>query len=454
MLALGRLCARPALCPFRLLPVRLIYHKHVNYYDILGVDKHADEKTIKYAYFKMAKKFHPDTNKNLDARQMFEMIAEAYDVLIDERRRAEYDETGQSSQRFGGRAEGPGRQSSDATYTADQMYSKIFGSSEDPSREENPHEDYATSIQGEDLSREYVVQLSFEEAALGTTRQISLKIADTCDKCLGSRSEMGYGALSCPYCEGTGQETVRTGHIVARRDCTYCNGEKLFIRFKCHECHGIGRKIYETPFPLDIPAGVVNGQVMRFELKPSHFGMPEGETPRERARYLYVTVSVEESKVFRKEGLDLVSNVELSPALALLGGRLTVQGLAKTVEVKVPGGTSSHSTLVISSCGLQSSSQVGDHILRTVIRVPNKLSWRQWRLARKSAALERSEGCVGTVEGLEAELDYKYAVNVVEPDKVNTILEEQARVPEKQLTFTDKIRERLGWSTRQDFKII
>jgi DnaJ family protein A protein 3 len=142
---------------------------------------------------------------------------------------------------------------------------------------------------------------------------------------------MGYGALPCPYCEGTGQETVRTGHIVARRDCTYCNGEKLFIRFKCIECHGIGRKIYEVPFRLDIPAGVLNGQLLRFELKPSLFGMPEvekeeAEVPHRAARYLYVTLSVAESSVFTKEGLDLVSNLELSPALALLGGRLTVQG--------------------------------------------------------------------------------------------------------------------------------
>ena len=92
--------------------------------------RHASEKEIKFAYFKMAKKFHPDTNRNLDAKQMFEMIAEAYEVLSDEKRRSEYDETGQNADRFGGRSEGPGRQSSDATYTAEQMYSKIFGSSE------------------------------------------------------------------------------------------------------------------------------------------------------------------------------------------------------------------------------------------------------------------------------------------------------------------------------------
>jgi DnaJ-class molecular chaperone len=134
---------------------------------------------------------------------------------------------------------------------------------------------------------------------------------------------------------------------------------------------------------------------------------------------------------------------------------LTFLGLARPVEVNVPGGTSSHSTLVVSSCGLQDSSQVGDHILRTVIRVPSKLSWRQWRLARKFAALERPEGGEGTVEGLEADMDHKYTVNVVEPDKkVNSILEQRKKVREEQLSFSDQIRRRLGWSIRQDFKTI
>jgi molecular chaperone DnaJ len=141
---------------------------------------------------------------------------------------------------------------------------------------------------------------------------------------------MDYGARICPYCEGTGQETVRTGHLVARRDCSYCNGEKLIIRFKCIECHGIGRKIYEVPFRSDIPPGMANGQVLRFEVKPTLFGMPvEREEEREghKKRYLYVTMQVEESAVFSKKGLDLVSNLELSPGLALLGGRLTIQGI-------------------------------------------------------------------------------------------------------------------------------
>jgi DnaJ-class molecular chaperone len=121
--------------------------RHINYYDVLGVKRHADIKEVKVAYFKMAKRFHPDFNKTLDSKQMFELVAEAYEVLSDEDRRAEYDETGCVSSRHGGRsAQGPSRQSTDSRYTAEQMYSKIFNSDEEfQDQQEYPSQDYANS---------------------------------------------------------------------------------------------------------------------------------------------------------------------------------------------------------------------------------------------------------------------------------------------------------------------
>lgn len=459
MLACGRLqwkrLARSSLYSAGVIYSRNIYHKHVDYYDLLGVKRHASEKEIKFAYFKMAKKFHPDTNKTLDARQMFDMIAEAYEVLSDEKKRQEYDETGLNAERFGGRAEGPGRQSSDATYTAEQMYSKIFGTPEENCYEEQPHEDYAVSFVGEHLSREYVVQLTFEEAALGTSRYLSLKVAGLCDKCDGSRSEMGYGGAVCPYCEGTGEETVRTGHIVARRECSYCHGDRVFIKYKCIECEGLGRKIYRREHRLDIPAGTQHGQVLRFELDPAQLGLTEELAEgKGKTRYLYVTVSVAESSAYSTDGLDLVSNLELSPALALLGGKLTVKGLAKSLDIQVPRGTSSHATLVSSRSGLQSAAQVGDHLFKTVIRVPQKLSWRQQRVLRRYAALEQLE--VGTIEGMMGDIDHKFNVNVVEPDKmVNRILDRPRAVQENRLSWSDQVRKRLGMpisTAQRDFR--
>lgn len=136
------------------------HHRAPDYYAILGVVKHAEIKDIKFAYFNMARKFHPDTNKTLDAKQMFSLIAEAYDVLSDAQRRAKYDETGFSEDRFGGQSTGPGRQSTDSAYTAEQMYETIFGAgAKEAEGGGRVHEDFAESQSGQEVSREYIVQV-------------------------------------------------------------------------------------------------------------------------------------------------------------------------------------------------------------------------------------------------------------------------------------------------------
>ena len=137
----------------------------------------------------MAKKFHPDTNKTLDARQVFSLIAEAYDVLSDPKRRAKYDETGLGEEKFGGRSGGPGRQSSDSSYTSEEMYQRIFGDNRaraeaeagDPG-EGTVHEDYAETYAGAETTKEYIARISFEEAFLGTTIMIQYKYVGTCLK--------------------------------------------------------------------------------------------------------------------------------------------------------------------------------------------------------------------------------------------------------------------------------
>merc|ERR1719415_24727 len=150
---------------FSLSQVSFLHHRAPDYYAILGVSKHADLDEVKFAYFNMAKKFHPDLNKTLDAKQMFSLIAEAYDVLSDDARRAKYDETGLSEDRFGGTSTGPGRQSSDSAYTAEQMYQTIFGqNAKEEGQDEHAHEDFAESMAGDTASREYIVQVSAEEA--------------------------------------------------------------------------------------------------------------------------------------------------------------------------------------------------------------------------------------------------------------------------------------------------
>ena len=123
------------------------------------------------------------------------------------------------------------------------------------------------------------------------------------DKCQGSRSELGYTGNICPYCEGTGEETVRTGHITARKTCTYCEGSRIFIKFKCLECEGTGRKMYNKPFMLDIPPGTDHGQVFRMELDPRQLGLPESDWGIKQ--WLWVTVSVGDSEHFFLDNRDL-----------------------------------------------------------------------------------------------------------------------------------------------------
>ena len=183
-------------------------------------------------------------------------------MLSDDQRRAKYDETGLGEEKFGGRAEGPGRQATDSSYTSEQMYEKIFGSgaggetaAEGEEDDGDCHQDFAETYAGSEKTREYIAKISFEQAFLGCSLTIQYRHVGLCDKCQGSRSELGYTGNICPYCEGTGQETVRTGHITARSTCSYCNGERIFIKFKCLECEGIGRKTFDTPVTINIPPG-------------------------------------------------------------------------------------------------------------------------------------------------------------------------------------------------------
>lgn len=419
-------------------PARSLNHRHIDYYDVLGVDQRAELKEIKMAYFKMAKKFHPDTNKTVDAKQMFELVAEAYDVLSDADRKREYDETGANSERFGGRAQGPMRQSTDSSYTAEQMYSRIFhtGSRDWEEQAERPGEQFAANFSGSDVSRECILQLSVEETVTGIRAMLPVQVSGVCNKCMGSKSEMGYTGNVCPYCEGTGEETVRTGHIVGRKECSYCNGSKIFYKFKCIECEGIGRILYSRPYYVDIPAGCEHGQVFRYELDPQVLNVPDREFGQ---RVLYVTLNVKDSRVFRRDGLDIHSYLRLSPAIALLGGHLAYNGLTRSCDLPVTPGTSSHSILIVNQAGIHADGAAGDHVLQAVIRVPKRLGWRQGRIFKRFASLDVQEN--GIVDSVSHQLSHKYSVNVLTPDKVrNSILKYSLFSEEKMPLFKQLIK--------------
>jgi DnaJ family protein A protein 3 len=394
---------------------RPLHHRTPDYYAILGVANHAQLDDIKFAYFNMAKKFHPENNRTLDAKQMFDLVAEAYDVLSDSERRARYDETGLSEDRFGGTSGGPGRQASDSTYTAEQMYQTIFGrSAQEAEQEEHVHEDFAESHAGSSgVSSEYIVQVSAEEAVRGVQVGVQLRLAGVCNKCQGTRAELGYTGGPCPYCEGTGQETVRSGHITARKTCSYCQGEKIFIKFKCIECEGVGRKMFDLYHPVDIPAGTLHGEVLRMDVDQEYLDRVSGfdwDGLDDRPRTLFVTVDVAASDKFSLDGRDIVACLELGPALALLGGAVPFPSpRGRCLQVTVRPGTPSHAAVVVPGEGLPGTDSLpGDLVLRTAIRAPGRLTWRQARIWRRFAETEAGgEAGVGLVEGVASELDHR-----------------------------------------------
>jgi len=419
---------------------RYLYNRHIDYYDVLGVNKQTELKHIKVAYFKMAKKFHPDTNKTVDAKQMFELVAEAYSVLSDEERKRQYDETGESSERFGGRAQGPMRQSTDSTYTAEQMYTKIFHKENVDMDEqiERPGEDFAAHYSASNISREQILQLSLEESVTGVRAELYVQIPGVCNKCFGSKSEPGYTGNVCPYCEGTGEETMRTGHIIGRKQCSYCNGTKVFFKFKCIECEGTGRLLYRRPYFVDIPAGAEHGQVFRFELDPSVLNIP-GEDLNKRV--LFVTLNVQDSRVFKREGHDIHSYIRLSPAIALLGGKIEYKGLTRSCNLDVAPGTSSHSTLIVNQAGIHVNGLAGDHVLQSVIRVPKRLGWRQGRIMRRFAQLDVQDS--GVINNISHELSHKYTVSVLTPDKVRNSIIKYSLHSESKPTLYKLYKEKL-----------
>ena len=159
------------------------------------------------------------------------------------------------------------------------MYEKIFGKSgaglEDGDGEGEVHQDYAETFSGQEVTKEYIAKISFNQAFLGTTLNIQYRYIGVCLKCNGSRSELGYTGNICPYCEGTGEETVKTGNMTARTQCSYCEGTKIFIKFKCLECEGMGRKTYDNPIEVDIPPGTLHGEVFRVDLDTENLMMVE-----------------------------------------------------------------------------------------------------------------------------------------------------------------------------------
>lgn len=346
-------------------------------YQILGVDRTATEEDIRKAYRKLARKYHPDVNKEPDAEQKFKEVKEAYEVLSDPQKRAQYDRFGHADTTGGFGGSSAGSTGFETDFGFGDIFDMFFGGG----RRNNPD----APRQGADL--EYRLQIDFKDAVFGKNVDVVIPRMDTCDQCHGSGAKPGTHPEDCSACHGTGQtEVVQNtpfGRIVNRRVCHACSGVGKVIKEKCPTCAGSGKVNRKKKINVKIPAGIHEGAQLRIsgEGEPGINGGPPGD--------LYITIFVKPHDVFKREGDDLVCELPITFSQAALGDELLVPTLNGRTRLKIPAGTQTGTEFRIPGKGVPRLRGYGEGDLRVKVRVvtPTKLTEEQKQALRNFSRL-------------------------------------------------------------------
>lgn len=346
-----------------------------DYYQILGVDRKASQDDIKKAFRKLAHKYHPD--KEGGDEQKFKEASEAYNVLSDEKKRAEYDAYGHvfSGAGGGGQQGGAGAAGADfesmfQDFDLGDIFGEFFGGGGGAR---------GRTRRGRDISID--LELSFEEAVFGVQRTVLLTKTSQCEECGGTGGKPGSGTETCKTCNGQGaiRETKRSliGTFTSTRVCDECGGTGQVPKEKCTTCGGAGVRRKEEEVPLTIPAGVNDGEMMRLSGKGE--AIPNG-SPGD----LYVKIHVKPHPKFKKEGHNLVMDLKVKLTDAMLGAKYTVETLDGPVEVKIPANIQPGETLRLRDKGVpMEGNKRGDLLINLNIQMPNKLSAKAKKLIQQ-----------------------------------------------------------------------
>lgn len=343
-----------------------------DYYDVLGVERGADEKAIKRAYKKLAMQYHPDRTKGDKAKEeKFKEIQEAYEILGDKEKRAAYDQYGHAAFEQGGMGGGGfsgGFSGADFGDIFGDMFGDIFGGG---------GRGRQRVVRGEDLR--YDIQITLEEAVKGTTKDIQINTLAHCDSCDGTGAEKGSKVETCPSCHGSGRIRRQQGFFVTEAVCPTCHGSGKKIEKPCKSCHGEGRVHKKKNLSVKIPAGVDTGNQLRLsgEGAAGENGAPAGD--------LYVVIHVKEHHIFERDGNNLYCEVPISFSMAALGGEIEVPTLDGKVKLKIPAETQTGKLFCMRGKGVSStrSGYAGDLICRVVIETPVNLNKEQKELLEK-----------------------------------------------------------------------
>ncbi|MGM0853195.1 MAG: molecular chaperone DnaJ [Bacillota bacterium] len=346
-----------------------------DYYEVLGVGKDASKDEMKKAYRKLSKKYHPDINKEANADEKFKEISEAYEVLSDDQKRAQYDRFGHTdpNQGFGGGADFGGG----GFGGFEDIFNTFFGGGGGRRRDPN------APRQGADL--QYTMSLTFEEAVFGKDTEIEIPREEECDTCHGSGAKPGTKVNTCSHCNGSGQLNVEQntpfGRIVNRRVCHYCNGTGKQIKEKCSTCGGAGKVQKRRKISVKIPAGIDDGQQLRVtgQGEPGINGGPAGD--------LYVVFHVRSHDFFERNGDDIYCEMPVTFAQAALGDEIEVPTLHGKVKLKVPAGTQTSTRFRLKGKGVPNvrGYGTGDQHVQVKVVTPSKLTDKQKQLLREFA---------------------------------------------------------------------
>jgi molecular chaperone DnaJ len=362
-----------------------------DYYDILGIPRNADDKEIKKAYRNLARKYHPDVCKEPGAEEKFKEINEAYSVLSDEQKKAQYDNMGHETYTNASKGSYTGGGGFGGGFSADfSGFGDIFDFFGGGQRRSGPQS-------GADLLMR--IQIKLEDAVSGVDRDIEVMHTEPCVACNGSGSETKK-LNTCPRCGGTGQMRQAAhsafGQFVRMTTCSLCDGKGKIPEKICRECRGSGHSRVKRTVSVHIPAGIDNGMRLRMEGygEAGDYGASNGD--------LFIEVYVQPHERFTRNGDNLETTIEISPAMAVLGTSVEIETIDKRhIDLRVPAGIQFNTALKIQGEGIKRRGKPGDLLVRVKIVTPKSLSSEQKELYQKLAELEgKSSGSGGFFSGI------------------------------------------------------
>lgn len=363
-----------------------------DYYEVLSVDRTADSEVIKKAYRKLAMQYHPDRNPgDQEAENKFKEAAEAYEILSNTEKRAQYDRFGhqafQGGRGFGGGGAGGFNDMNDIFSQFGDIFGDIFGGGGGFGQQQGARSQRNRNSPRKGSDLRFVTEIELAEVITGKEQQIEFETEANCGDCNGSGAAKGSAPVTCKVCGGSGQVVRQQGFFTMATTCHKCHGSGESIEKPCPTCTGRGRVEAKRKIKVTLPPGVDNGTRMRVagEGEGGYKGGPNGD--------LYVEIRVKEHEIFEREGDHIFADLDVSYVQFLLGGEITTDGLDGEVEIEIPRGSKPGDKIKVAGRGMPSlrGSRRGDIYFNLNVEFPKKLSEEEDKLIRQIAELNKTK---------------------------------------------------------------